>query len=80
MNVIYKLCFRPVKLRMKTGKSMDGLKELNVFGIADIQSFLALCACYIDFDINKSLFSCIARPKPADNEHTIWEIPVNVDC
>lgn len=60
--------FRPHSLQMKMGNSIHGLKELNVFGITNEQAF------------NKSMFSRIARPKPGDNECSVWEIPINIDC
>lgn len=56
------------------------LKELNVFGMPNQQLFNSLCAYLLEFDINKSMFSCVARPKPNNNEHAIWEIPVDIDC
>lgn len=62
------------------GNSVHGLKELNVFGITNQQSFNNLCAYLLEFDINKSMFSRIARPKPANNECTVWEIPIDIDC
>lgn len=50
-----------------------------MFGIT-YQTLSSLWADVVDFDVNKNMFSHIARPKPADNEHTIWEIPVSIDC
>lgn len=65
---------------MKMGNNIHRLKELNVFGITNQRLFNYLCAYLLEFDINKSMFSHVARPKPAHNEHTIWEIPINIDC
>jgi len=62
------------------GNSINGLKELNVFGLTNQHVFNSFYAFFLDFDINKNMFSCIARPKPANNEHTIWEIPIDIDC
>lgn len=56
------------------------LQELNLFGIINLPSFHYVCAHVLNFNINKSIYSCIARPKPADNEYTIWEIPIFIDC
>lgn len=64
---------------LKTGNSIHRLKELNMFGITN-QTFSSIWAETVDFDVNKNMFSHIARPKPADNENTIWEIPAFIDC
>lgn len=56
------------------------LQELNMFGITNQSLFNFLCDNLLDFEINKNIFSSIARPKPADNENTIWEIPICIDC
>lgn len=56
------------------------LKELNIFGITNQLSFNFLCDNFLDFEVNKNMFSSIARPKPADNVNTIWEIPIRIDC
>jgi hypothetical protein len=60
--------------------STHHLKELNVFGIINQLSFNFFCDNLLDFEVNKSIFSSIARPKLADNENTIWEIPICIDC
>lgn len=65
---------------MKIGNTVHGLKELNMFGIGNQQAFNVLCALLFELDINKNLYSSIARPKLADNENTIWEIPICIDC
>ncbi|XP_025406175.1 S-phase kinase-associated protein 2 [Sipha flava] len=68
-------------LRMKIiNNSTHHLKELNVFGIINQLSFNFFCDNLLDFEVNKSIFSSIARPKLADNENTIWEIPICIDC
>lgn len=78
-SYIIHLYFSPNTLRMKMGNS-HGLKELNVFGIANQQLYNTLCANLFEFDLNKNIYSRVARPKPADNENTIWEIPICIDC
>lgn len=65
---------------MKLGNNIHGLKELNVFGMPNQQLFNSLCAYLLEFDINKNMFSRIARPKPGNNDHVVWEIPVDIDC
>lgn len=75
-----KLCFRRNALRIKMNNNNTlHLQELNMFGIFN-QSFNFNGNNLLDFDLNKNIFSSIARPKPADNENTIWEIPIRIDC
>jgi len=65
---------------MKIGNGVHGLRELNVFGIGNQLAFNMLCALLFNFDINKNIYSSIARPKLADKEDTIWEIPTCINC
>lgn len=51
-----------------------------MFGIVNQESFSYIYDHILNFNINKSIYSRIARPKPADNEFTIWEIPTFIDC
>ncbi|XP_050435636.1 S-phase kinase-associated protein 2 [Adelges cooleyi] len=70
---------QPRMLRLKTGDNVHRLKELNMFGMTN-QTYNYLWTDIVDLDVNKNIFSRIARPKPADDEYTIWEIPVYIDC
>lgn len=65
---------------MKLNNSIHQLKELNVFGMTNNLSNSLFVNNNLEININKSMFSRIARPKPADNEHAIWEIIVFIDC
>lgn len=70
-------CFRCNTLKVKIDNK---LKELNAFGLANQEIYNAISANISDIDVNKTMFTRIARPKLADNRHTIWEIPVFIDC
>lgn len=65
---------------MKLNNSIHQLKELNVFGITNHLSNLLYVNNTLEIHINKNMFSRIARPKSAENENTIWEITVYIDC
>lgn len=65
---------------MKLNNSIHQLKELNVFGMTNHLSNSLYVNNTLEININKNMFSRIARPKLADNEHTIWEVTVFIDC
>jgi len=66
--------------RRKRSRIMH-LIEVNYIGLAPnrILTDLAYNADLI-LKTNQGVFSGIGRPKLANNEHTIWEIPAFIDC
>lgn len=75
--LLRKLCFRCNTLRVKINNK---LKELNVFGLANQELYTAIKANILDMEVNKNIYSRIARPKLAYNRHFIWELPIAIDC
>ncbi|XP_050537062.1 S-phase kinase-associated protein 2 isoform X2 [Daktulosphaira vitifoliae] len=69
---------QPKMQRLKTGNRAHQLKELNMFGMTN--QYNSLWPDVVDLKINKNIFSHISRPKLANNEYTIWEIPAFIDC
>lgn len=51
-----------------------------MFGMANHLSNSLCVNNALEISINKNMFSRIGRPKFAENEHTIWEIAVCIDC
>lgn len=61
-------------------KINNKLKELNVFGLANQELYTAIRNNILDMEVNTNIYSRIARPKLAYNRHSIWDLPVTIDC
>jgi len=64
------------------GRRIPILKELNVFGVSSEYIDFYIRPYFLDTDINKNLYSSIARPKKVNILPCpdIWEKLSDTDC